>query len=97
MLKPSPHVTLGAALKKAISTPAVRRHIRAAEVFEDWETFVGPAVANHVQPESFEKGILTLRADSSVWRQQVILMKPQLLDRISGKLKTHKVRELRVK
>ena len=71
--------------------------MQAAEILKDWETLVGPTVARHVQPVSLERGILTLKADSSVWRQQISFEKKQLLDQISGKLRAYKVRELRVK
>ena len=95
--RPFPYVTLAAALQKAMNAPRIRRHLKAAELSQEWEVVVGLTVAKHVQPISLEKGILTLKADSSVWRQQISFMKPQLLDRISDEFSQYKVRDLRVK
>lgn len=94
---PFPYVTLATALQKALSAPKISRHVRAAEISQEWEALVGMAIAKHVQPVSLDAGILTLKADSSVWRQQIALMKPELLDRISNRISQHKVRDIRVR
>lgn len=95
--RPFPYVTLAAALKKALRLPRISRHLKAAEISHEWEAIVGSEVARHVQPVSLDRGILTLKADSSVWRQQISFLKPQLLDRISVEFSQHKVQDLLVK
>jgi len=94
--RPFPYVTLAAAVQKALGKPKISRRLKAAEIAQDWEAMVGDVIASHVQPVSLERGLLTLKADSSVWRQQITLLKPQLLDRISSQFSRYKVRELRV-
>ncbi len=94
--RPFPHLSLAAALKKALRAPKIKRHLTAAEINKNWEAIVGSTVAEHVHPVSYEKGILTLKADSSVWRQQISLIKSELLDQISENQTTLKVRDLRV-
>ena len=44
-----------------------------------WDQIVGPDVAQHCQPISFEDGVLTVGADSSAWATQVRLLTPNLL------------------
>ena len=95
--RPFPHVTLAAAIQKAMGKPSMKRYLRAAELADEWEAIVGSDIAEHVQPESFDRGILTLKTDSSVWRQQVILIKQQILDRIASEFCQYKVRDVCVK
>jgi predicted nucleic acid-binding Zn ribbon protein len=90
-------VSLKTALEKALKTPAIRKHVHIAGLREKWETLVGSDIARHIQPVSLERGILTLEADSSVWRQQVLFLKPQLLDLINNEFSRLKIRDLRVK
>jgi predicted nucleic acid-binding Zn ribbon protein len=51
-----------------------------------WDQIVGPDVAAHVAPESFEAGVLAVRADSSAWATQVGYMVPTLLRRLAEEL-----------
>ncbi len=94
--RPFPHVTLAAAIEKARNKPSMKRYLKAVEIADEWEAIVGSDIAEHVQPESFDKGILTLKTDSSVWRQQAILLKPQILDRLASEFCQYKVRDVRV-
>ena len=46
---------------------------------EGLETIVGPLVKPHVQIAKFDKNILTLKCDSSAWKQELFLQKKLLL------------------
>ncbi len=48
-----------------------------------WDSVVGPEVAGHCTPESFEGGVLTVRTDSTAWATQVRLLVPALLRRLA--------------
>lgn len=95
--RPFSYVTLAEALNETLRLPNIRRHLRAAELSQGWEAAVGPEVSVHVRPQSLDRGILTLKADSSVWRQHIRFIKPELLDRISETFRQHKVRDILVK
>jgi predicted nucleic acid-binding Zn ribbon protein len=51
-----------------------------------WGQIVGPEVAAHVTPETFQDGVLTVRADSTAWATQVRLLVPALLGRLAEEL-----------
>lgn len=95
--RPFPFITLAAALDKALNSNKISVHLKAVEIARDWETLVGPAVSKHAQPVSLNRGILTLQTDSSVWRQQLSFMKPQILDRISERFNSSKINDLRIR
>jgi predicted nucleic acid-binding Zn ribbon protein len=51
-----------------------------------WAQIVGAEISAHVAPESFEDGVLTVRADSTAWSTQVRLLAPTLLRRLAEEL-----------
>lgn len=48
-----------------------------------WPSIVGPDVAAHVVPVSFEDGELVVAADSTAWATQTRLLAPALLGRLA--------------
>lgn len=55
-----------------------QRESAAATLGHLWPEVVGPEVAAHVQPASFEEGVLVVKADSTAWATQVRLLLPSL-------------------
>lgn len=51
-----------------------------------WDQVVGQEVAAHCTAETFEDGVLTVRADSTAWATQVRLLAPTVLRRLSEEL-----------
>ena len=45
------------------------------------ETIVGSLVKPHVQIAKFERNILTLKCDSSAWKQELFLQKKAIIDK----------------
>ena len=45
------------------------------------ETIVGPLIKPHVQIVKFERNILTLKCDSSAWKQELFLQKKAIIDK----------------
>ena len=61
-----------------------------------WPELVGSEVAEHCRPETFDGGLLTLRASSTAWATNLTLMTPQLLRRLGEELGEGVVVEVRV-
>jgi predicted nucleic acid-binding Zn ribbon protein len=88
---------LTAALGGLLSARGWREQASVGAVFGHWADIVGPQLALHTKPESFESGELTVSADSSAWATQVRLMAPQLVKRLAEELGHGAVRRIRVK
>jgi predicted nucleic acid-binding Zn ribbon protein len=88
---------LTAAFGGLLSARGWRVQAAVGAVFGHWADIVGPQLALHTRPESFEAGELTVSADSSAWAAQVRLMAPQLLKRLAEELGHGTVRHIRVK
>lgn len=87
---------LTAAVGGLLSARGWREKAAVGAVFGHWQDIVGPQLALHTKPESFESGELTVTADSPVWATQVRLMAPQLLKRLAEELGHGTVRHIRV-
>jgi predicted nucleic acid-binding Zn ribbon protein len=88
---------LTAAFGGLLSARGWREKAAVGAVFGHWADIVGPQLAQHTTPESFESGELTVAADSPAWATQVKLMAPQLLKRLAEELGHGTVRHIRVK
>jgi predicted nucleic acid-binding Zn ribbon protein len=95
--RPFPFVTLSAALQGAVNTPVMKRRLNAIPIAQEWRAMVGETVAEHVQPSALDKGILTLEADSSVWRQQINFEKKELLKKVQARIGADTIKEIRIK
>jgi predicted nucleic acid-binding Zn ribbon protein len=65
---------LGSAVDRLIRDRGWAAEACAASLTTRWAEIVGPDLADHVQPESFEEGVLVLRAESTSWATQVRLL-----------------------
>ena len=61
-----------------------------------WAQIVGPEIADHVVPVSFEEATLLLQAESTAWATQVRLLLPDLQRVIEGQVGNGVVRRIRV-
>ncbi|MFF1531102.1 DUF721 domain-containing protein [Cellulomonas sp. NPDC058312] len=61
-----------------------------------WRDVVGDQIADHCTPETFAEGVLVVRTDSSAWAQQLKMLAPQLVRRLSEDVGEGVVREVRV-
>jgi predicted nucleic acid-binding Zn ribbon protein len=87
---------LTAAFGGLLSARGWRAKAAVGAVFGQWTDIVGPQLALHTKPESFEAGELTVSADSPAWATQVRLMAPQILKRLAEELGHGTVHHIRV-
>ena len=70
--------------------------VAVGSVMGRWSAIVGPDVAGHVTPVTFEDGVLTVRADSTAWATQMRLMSSSLLTRLESEVGAGSVTGLQV-
>jgi predicted nucleic acid-binding Zn ribbon protein len=88
---------LNAAFGGLLSARGWRQRAALGAVFGGWADIVGPQVAAHTRPDSFDEGELVVIADSDAWAAQVKLLTPQLLRRLAEELGAGTVRKVRVR
>lgn len=74
---------VGATLERVAAEQGWDRSLSVAGVVGRWVDVVGPQVAEHCWPETFEEGALVVRTDSTAWAMQVRLLVPQLQRRLA--------------
>lgn len=60
--------------------------LEIADVKKHWDEYVGSQVASHSTVESFEKGKLIVRTDSTAWATQLKFLLPELLKQLNKRL-----------
>lgn len=88
---------LNSALGDLLSARGWQARAAIGTVFGTWPQIVGPQVAAHTTPESFNNGELTVTADSDTWATQLRLLAPKVLQRLAEELGAGTVHHLRVR
>lgn len=70
---------LGNVVSRLVSDRGWSSPLAVGSVMAQWNTLVGPEIAAHCQPESFEETTLHIRCDSTSWATQLRLLSASLL------------------
>jgi predicted nucleic acid-binding Zn ribbon protein len=74
---------VGTALSRLVAERGWQEAVAVGGVIGRWDAVVGAEIATHCRPETFEDGVLTVRADSTAWATQVRLLTAGLLRRLA--------------
>ena len=77
---------VGSLLKQILKQPGFGEQITRHQAWLVWDQLVGEQIAARARPLRLRKGILEVQVDHPVWMQQLQLMKPQLLEKITSKI-----------
>jgi len=88
--------TLGQAIDDLVGERGWTQESAVAVMFGQWDQVVGASLAEHVAPESFDEGVLVLRADSTAWATQVRLLLADLHRAVDAVVGSGTVRSIRV-
>ena len=75
--------TVGAARDRLVAERGWQEAVAVGGVIGRWDAVVGAEIAAHCRPETFDDGVLTVRADSTAWATQVRLLTAGLLRRLA--------------
>lgn len=71
-------------------------NLELAQLRNNWDQVVGEAISMHSTVVGFSEGILTIRAQSTIWATQLTYLIPQLSQTIAHRLSDLQIREIRV-
>ncbi len=60
--------------------------ISVGGVLGRWDSIVGPQIAEHCRPDTFDEGVLVVTTTSTAWATQLRLLAPRLVARIAEDL-----------
>lgn len=87
---------LGDQMDRLLVDRGWRVDVAVGSVMGRWPQIVGPEVAQHCTPVTFQDGVLTVRADSTAWATQIRLLTSSILGRLDGEVGKGTVAELKV-
>ncbi|MFI0432097.1 MAG: DUF721 domain-containing protein [Candidatus Nanopelagicales bacterium] len=85
------------AVAQLINQQNWQERTRLAAALARWADIAGPDVAAHVVAESFDDGVLVLRADSTAWATQMRLLLPTIRTRIDAAIGRGVVADINVR
>jgi predicted nucleic acid-binding Zn ribbon protein len=65
------------------------------EVLAAWPRIVGEKIARHSQAVDIKAGVLYLKADHGVWRQEITLLTPLIIEKFNADFGAATVSEIR--
>jgi predicted nucleic acid-binding Zn ribbon protein len=77
---------IGGVMERVLGDLGLEAAAHALRVGERWSEAVGPEVAGHARPVGMRGDVLEVEVDSSVWCQQLLLRRPEILAALHGLL-----------
>ena len=87
----------GRAIMDLLAARGWERSAAVGGVFGRWPDIVGPDLAAHTKPDSFEDGEVLIIADSTAWATQVRLLARTLVRRLNEELGPGTVTKVKVR
>jgi predicted nucleic acid-binding Zn ribbon protein len=86
----------GPAIRELLAARGWEERAAVGGVFGRWPQIVGPELAEHTAPQTFEDGVLVVAADSTSWATQLRLLAANLVKRLNEDLGHGTVRRVKV-
>jgi predicted nucleic acid-binding Zn ribbon protein len=87
--------TIGAAIQDLLENLGIGRKIRDYDAVLRWNEIVGDQIARVTEAVKIEKGVLVVRVQNSPWRNELTLMKSDVIGKLNGALGEDVVKEIR--
>ena len=60
-----------------------------------WDTTVGKEIAQHTEPFKVAKGIMFVKVDNDVWRNELAFYKHEIIQKLNQKLGKRAIQEIK--
>ncbi len=70
---------------------------RSYSVITAWPKIVGEKIAKATHPEKLDKGVLTVKVKNQVWRYELQMQKPGIMEKIAQEFGEGMVRDIQWK
>jgi len=87
--------SIGDLLKDVIKDLGKPSRLSEEDMMGAWKDAAGEAAARHTRPVSFRKSSLIVNVDGSSWLYELTLKKKDILQRLEGRLKGKKLKDIR--
>ena len=74
---------LGAVIDHLIKSEGIEKPILQNKALMDWEEIVGKQIAKHSTPEEVKHGVMMVRVETPVWRNELTLRKNEIIEKLN--------------
>ncbi len=86
---------LSKSLSILLKSLGIENRIKQNEIIVRWPEIVGEKLSKVTTADKIENGILFVRVTNSAWRNELIYMKTEIINRIYSSLNTDIIRDIR--
>lgn len=87
--------SIGEIIPKIIKSIGLKKKAEQNQVLFEWDSIVGEQLSEKTKPIGVKRGILRVLVESSVWMNELQLMKPVLMEKIEGKIGRNKIKDIK--
>jgi len=74
---------LGEVIEHLIKSEGIEKPILQSKALTDWEEIVGKKIAKHSTPEEVKHGVMMVKVETPVWRNELTLRKNEILEKLN--------------
>jgi predicted nucleic acid-binding Zn ribbon protein len=94
--KDEPFVAVGDILAGVMRSMGLEKRLLERRVIENWPELAGPDIARFAKAMRVQRGILYLKVESAAWSQELLFLKPKILERVNERFGSGLVRDIRI-
>ena len=83
-------------LEKSIESFGLKKTILQENAVIIWPNIVGKNISKISKAISVDKGILFIKVDSAVWKQELYMQKSEIINKINKKIGSKAIKEIRL-
>ena len=83
------------AIEEAIHSTGIKSALSQEAAVVLWGSIVGKAVSSVTKAERVESGVLIVKVETAVWRQELHMQKEEIINKVNKKIGTRAIREIR--
>ena len=86
---------IGKSLDAFIKNSKIEKGLDQNKALLIWADVVGDKIAENSEAQSINSGVITVRAKTPAWRQELQLQKPQIINKINKVLTRKVIKDIR--
>lgn len=87
--------TIGKAIEDLVENLGIGRKIREYDAVIQWSEVVGDQIARVTEAVKIDKGVLVVRVKNGPWRNELTLLKDDVIEKVNASLGENVVKEIR--
>jgi predicted nucleic acid-binding Zn ribbon protein len=94
-MRKSSSKSLDSALNDVIGSLGIEKKLREYRAVTEWDAVVGSHIAKESTPMKIIKGVLVVRVRRSTWRNELLMRKPEIIQKLNDALGEGTVKDIR--